>query len=197
MDSRKIGTLIKQLRIEKNLTQQQLADKIEITDRAVSKWERGEGCPDISLIKKIATILEVQPESLLSGEMKKNTVDPGKLIRTKFYICPDCGEILTATGKTTVNCCGRPLEPCTVLPADAEHEITVSKIDDEFYITFNHAMEKEHYVKFIAYVNLNTLYLQRLYPEQSCEARMPILRGGKLLVCCSKHGLFMPSVKEI
>ncbi len=48
MENQKIGNFIKELRKEKNLTQKELADKLFITDRAVSKWERGLSCPDIS-----------------------------------------------------------------------------------------------------------------------------------------------------
>lgn len=68
MDNIKTGTLIKELRKEKNLTQKQLADSLHITDRAVSKWERGLCAPDISLLEPLAKILGVSILELIEGE---------------------------------------------------------------------------------------------------------------------------------
>lgn len=68
MDNRKIGNFIKTLRKEKNLTQKALADQLNITDRAISRWERGIGCPDISLLEELAKILDVTVLELLKGE---------------------------------------------------------------------------------------------------------------------------------
>ena len=68
MNTEKIGSLIAKLRKEKGLTQKELADQLHITDRAVSKWERGLGCPDISLLDDLANILGVSISSLLNGE---------------------------------------------------------------------------------------------------------------------------------
>ena len=59
MDKQKIGDFIKEKRKEKELTQKELAEKLEITDRAISKWERGISCPDISLLKDLCKILEI------------------------------------------------------------------------------------------------------------------------------------------
>lgn len=68
MDYKKIGLLIKKKRLEKNMTQQELADKLHITDRAISKWERGLGAPDISLLQDLSNILELNISDVLSGE---------------------------------------------------------------------------------------------------------------------------------
>lgn len=68
MNVKKVGEFIKQKRKEKKLTQKELAEKISITDRAISKWERGICCPDISLLKELSSILEVSVNELLSGE---------------------------------------------------------------------------------------------------------------------------------
>ena len=70
MDSGKIGLFIKNLRKEKNYTQKELAKKIGVTDRAVSKWERGLGCPDISLLEDLSSILGVSISELLKGERR-------------------------------------------------------------------------------------------------------------------------------
>lgn len=68
MNVKKVGEFIKQKRKEKKLTQKELAEKLSITDRAISKWERGICCPDISILKELSAILEVSVNELLAGE---------------------------------------------------------------------------------------------------------------------------------
>ena len=68
MDNNKTGTLIKELRKEKNMTQKDLADLLHITDRAVSKWERGLCAPDISLLEPLSKALDISITELISGE---------------------------------------------------------------------------------------------------------------------------------
>ena len=68
MDCKKVGLLIKQKRLEKNMTQQELADRLHITDRAISNWERGLRAPDISLLQELSAILELNISDILSGE---------------------------------------------------------------------------------------------------------------------------------
>ena len=68
MDQKRIGSFISKLRKEKNLTQQELADQLHVTDRAVSHWENGRRLPDISLLKDISNILGVSVNELLSAE---------------------------------------------------------------------------------------------------------------------------------
>ena len=72
MDIEKIGKFIKELRAEKNLTQKQLADKLNITVQAVSKWERGKGLPDISYLEDLSEIFQVSILELLKGEKIEN-----------------------------------------------------------------------------------------------------------------------------
>lgn len=72
MNAEKTGTLIKQLRLNKNLTQAQLAELVFVSDKAVSKWERGDGCPDITILPKLAEVLCVQMENLMEGEIPKS-----------------------------------------------------------------------------------------------------------------------------
>ena len=76
MDKQKIGNFIRERRKEKDLTQQELAEKIGISDRAVSKWERGICCPDISILKDLCKILDININELLSGgEIKETNKD--------------------------------------------------------------------------------------------------------------------------
>ena len=111
--------------------------------------------------------------------------------RIKFYVCPDCGNILTATGGGELHCCGRRLEPLKVQKADVEHAVSVQEMEEDWYVTFSHPMEKSHFFRFAAYVTVDRVLLVRLYPEQGGEFRIPQIRGGgKLYLCCSSHGLF-------
>lgn len=69
MDQIKIGKFIAECRKKQNLTQSQLAEKLDITDRAVSKWENGRAMPDVSLMLKLCGILKISVNELLSGEV--------------------------------------------------------------------------------------------------------------------------------
>lgn len=191
MDCCKTGALIRQLRTEQSLTQAQLAEKLHLSDRTVSKWERGAGCPDISLLPQLAKVLGVEVKSLLKGELSVNEADRGNMKKFKFYRCPDCGNILTATGETAISCCGKPLLPLLAQPEDAMHTVQIEPVEDEQFITFSHPMKKEHYLCFAAMVGYSKVVIERLYPEQSCELRMPRIPGGMLYYCCSEDGLFV------
>lgn len=191
MDSRKVGALIKSLRVGHNMTQLQLAEKLNVTDRAVSKWERGEGCPDITLISKISYVLGASAESLLNGSIEENQTDGGNMKRVKFYVCPNCGNIITSTGEAEISCCGKKLQALEANQIDEAHKLNVTYSDDEMYITFAHEMSKEHFISFIAYVELDKVFVQRLYPEQSQEILLPKMHGGKFYIYCNKHGMFV------
>ena len=190
MDCTKVGALIRSLRRERGMTHKMLADRLGLSDRTVSKWERGWGCPDVSLLNELAAALGVDTARLLSGELAENDRDGGNMRRLNFYVCPTCGNILTATGEAALSCCGRTLEPLKARKADPEHQIRVENVEDDWYITYPHGMEKGHFIRFFAYVRFDRLLLVRLYPEQGSEVRLPAMRGGRLFWCCSEHGLF-------
>ncbi len=180
-----------QLRKEKNLTQQQLADKLGISNKAISKWECGNGAPDVSLWEELSSILGADILKLLHGELNPNCPDTGKIDNIRFYVCQSCGNIMTSTGKANVSCCGRRLSPLSPILGDTEHEISVEKMDIDYYVSIRHEMSKEHYVSFAAYVYDDRIWFQRLYPEQSPAFHMPTMRsGGNLYIYCVKHGLF-------
>ena len=89
MDCKKVGQLIKKKRLEKKMTQQELADKLHITDRAISKWERGLGAPDISLLQDLSNILELSISDVLSGEEHKESLSiPDKIIIILCLLMP-------------------------------------------------------------------------------------------------------------
>lgn len=191
MDQKKVGELLCGLRKEKGLTQKQLADAMHLSDRTISKWERGLGYPDVSLLRALSDLLGVNIERILQGDLAPNDLDGGNMKRIKFYVCPLCGNILTATAPGEISCCGRKLTALPAKPKDETHFLKVSAMEDETYITFSHPMEKEHYLSFIASVGYDRMLLVRLYPEQGSEVRIPRIAGGKLYFGCSRHGLWV------
>lgn len=191
MDQQKVGALLKKLRYEKGLTQAQLAQLMNISDKTISKWERGMGCPDISLLGELSAILNVNIEKMLIGDLNPNNTDGGNMKNIKFYTCATCGNILTATASAELSCCGRKLEPLVAQKADGKHKLNVENIENDYYITFEHEMTKEHYLNFVAYVSYDRVFLVRLYPEQGSELRIPAMRSGKIYFGCNKHGLWV------
>ena len=71
MDQMIIGRFIEKLRKEKNLTQRELADKLNVTDRAISNWENGRRLPDISLMKELCNIFNISIDELIYGKKNK------------------------------------------------------------------------------------------------------------------------------
>lgn len=190
MDCEKVGGLIRSLRLEQGWTQKQLAQRMHLSDRTISKWERGQGCPDVSLLHTLSNLFGVNIEQLLLGDLQPNSADGGNMKRMKFYYCASCGNLATATGGADISCCGRKLEVMIPQPADQAHALTVTDADDEWYITFPHEMLKDHYINFVACLGWDRVTVVRLYPEQGGELYMSKLRGGKLYYGCSQHGLW-------
>ena len=196
MDLNKNGKLLCDLRKAKGMTQKQVADKLGIVPKTVSKWETGHGFPDVSTVSALADILGVSEKTILSGDLEQNLESANNMKRTKFYVCPHCGSFLQGTGNGQVVCCGKQLEALTAVSADNEHTINISEIEDDYYIEFNHEMTKEHYISFVSYVRFDRVLTVKLYPEQDSAVRFPKMYGGKIYFYCSKHGLFEYQMKS-
>ena len=190
MDNEKIGRLICSLRKEKNLTQLQLASQMNISDKTVSKWERGLGCPDISLLSELSEIFAVDLEQLLSGELNTNEISGGNMKKTKFYICPSCGNVITATADADISCCGKKQKASSVQQAEDSQKLTLELVEDDFYITSDHPMTKDHYIAFVALLTGDSLILRKQYPEWELQTRIPRSAHGTLVWYCTRHGLF-------
>jgi len=199
LDNKKVGALLYRLRKEKQMTQKQIADRMNISDKTISKWERGLGCPDISLLGELSNIFDVNIERLLAGDLEPNSMDSGNMKRIKFYVCPNCGSVITGMGNAVISCCGRKLLPLVPQLADDKHMAKVDDLEGEYYITFTHEMNKAHYISFIAYVTSDCILLTKLYPEQTAAVRFPKINGGglkqkygdNLYFYCNKHGLWV------
>jgi transcriptional regulator with XRE-family HTH domain len=191
MDRYVTGAVIKKLRENNKLTQEDLAAKIHVSSKAVSKWETGHGLPDISLLEPLARALDISVIELLSGEDIKNMNRASNMARAKFYVCPVCGNIIVASGEAVVSCCGIKLPPLEHEAADEEHVIRREIIEDEYYVTVDHPMTKDHYISFLAAVSDFGVQLVKLYPEGSAEARFKIDRVKRLYAYCNRHGLYL------
>lgn len=191
------GAMIKRLREEKKLTQSELADKIFVTDKAISKWETGRGYPDISLVEPLAKALGVSVIELLSGENVINTNRSGNMKRVQFYVCPVCGNIIQTTGQAVISCCGITLPPLEAEEADEKHLVKIERVEDEYFVMINHEMTKTHYISFIAAVRSDGVEIKKLYPEQNAEARFKISGTNQILFYCNQHGLYKVPVPVV
>ena len=184
------GTMIRRLRESKGLTQHQLAEKISVSDKAISKWETGRGYPDISLIEPLAEALGVSIIELFSGEDVANTNRSFNMQRVKLHVCPICGNIIQSTGEAVVSCCGIVLPALEAEPEDEAHHLQLEKVEDEYFVTIPHEMSKTHFISFIMAVKDDGCEIRKLYPEGNAEARFKISRTKSFLYYCNQHGLF-------
>ncbi len=189
MDTYITGAIIKKLREAKGLTQTQLAERIGVSSKAVSKWETAKGLPDITLIEPLAKSLGVSVIELMSGDTVSNQNTSANMLRSKFYVCPVCGNIIRTTGDTVISCCGIALPPLESEETDASHQVTIEKVEDEHFITVNHEMSKKHFISFMAYLTSDRIQLVKLYPEGNAETRFQLRGRGYIYIYCNKHGL--------
>jgi transcriptional regulator with XRE-family HTH domain len=190
MDCAKTGQLLYRLRKEKEMTQKQVAELMNISDKAISKWERGLGCPDVSLLPELSQIFGVNIEEILLGHIVQNDLVGGNMKKTQFYSCPQCKNLITATGDAGISCCGKKLEPLAAAKADGHHQLQLEPVEDEWYVSASHEMTKEHYISFAAYVTGDKVFLVKQYPEWNFQFRFHKFGHGKLYFHCSQHGLF-------
>lgn len=190
MDCEKIGALIRAARRERGMTQRELGEALHISDRTVSKWECAQGCPDVSLLPALSARLGVDLERMLSGDLEPSRDKGDSMKRIRFFVCPHCGNVVTATGEASVSCCGRRLEALTPQRAEGVHRLQAEAVEDEWFLTAEHPMEKGHFLSFVAFVTGERCLLIRTYPEWEMQVRIPRRGHGKLLHYCTEHGLF-------
>jgi len=189
MDNYVTGAAIKRLREAKGMTQAELAEVLGVSDKAVSKWETAKGLPDITLIEHLAKALNVSVLELMSGKYVENRNVSANILRSKFYVCPLCGNIIRTTGETVISCCGITLPPLEAEEVDSNHRDTRESAEDEHFITVRHPMTKDHYISFIAYLTSDRVQFVKLYPEGNAETRLNLRGFGRLYIYCNRHGL--------
>ena len=188
------GLTIKNLREKKGLTQTELADMLGVSSKAVSKWETARGFPDISLIAPLANALSVSVMELMTGNTVINKNISSNILRSKFYVCPVCHNIIRTVGDAVISCHGITLPSLEADEADENHQITIEKVEDEHFITVNHDMTKEHYISFVAYITYDRVQFVKFYPEGNAETRLNFRGRGFLYIYCNKHGLMKQKI---
>jgi len=188
------GAVIKELREKHQFTQAELAKKLNISDKTVSKWETAKGYPDISLLEPIAKIFGISVTELISGNAVNNVNVSANVMRSKFYVCPVCGNSIHSMGEAVIQCHGIILTPCQEEETDENHKIFIERVEDEYYVRIEHDMTKRHYISFIAALSSDKLQMVKLYPEGNPEARVKMNGVKKILFYCNRDGLFSISV---
>lgn len=194
MNSYVTGTIIKEFRERENITQAQLADKLMVSSKTISKWENGRGLPDISLLDPLAKALNVSLIELMAGYTVKNNNYAANMKKGVWYVCPVCGNVIHAMGDSVVSCCGITLPKIEVEEPDDKHVIKVERIDDEYYVSMDHPMDKSHYICFFTYSSENKLQVVKLFPESEAACSFKIVGHGRIYAYCNHHGMF---VKEV
>ena len=184
------GTTIRQLRERRNLTQAELAEKIGVSSKTISKWETAKGLPDITLLQPLSQALGISVIELMNGEQILNKNASANMLRSLFYVCPICGNAIHTLGNAVVSCCGITLPALEAEEMDDDHAITIEHVEDEQFITIHHPMTKAHFLSFVAYVTSDRLQMVKLYPEGNAQTRLQLRGRGYLYCCCNRHGLF-------
>ena len=194
MDRYITGAAIRRLREARKMKQEELADRIFVSPKTVSKWETGQGLPDITLLEPLAKALGISVIELFSGDEIRNRNRAADILKTQFYVCPVCGNVIRSTGQAVISCCGVTLPALTAEEPDAGHLLLARIVEDEYYVTAEHPMTREHYISFLAAVSDHGVQLVKLYPEGGAEARFRIDRVKYLYAYCNRHGLFRITV---
>ncbi len=188
------GATIKALRESRKLTQAELAEKLGVSSKTVSKWETAKGLPDISLLQPLAQALGISVIELMNGKHITNKNISANMLRCKFYVCPICGNVIHSIGNAVVSCCGITLPALEAEDAEDAHRITVEKVEDEQFISIPHPMTKQHFISFVAFVTSDRVQMVKFYPESNAETRLQLRGRGQLYYYCNQHGLFKKKV---
>ena len=185
------GTVIKELREKDKMTQFQLAEKLGVSDKTVSKWETGKGYPDITLLEPIAKVFRISVTELISGSTIHNANVSANMMRSKFYVCPVCGNVIHTMGEAAIHCHGILLTPLEAEPTDERHMIFIERVEDEYFVRIDHSMTKEHYISFVAAASSDDMQMVKLYPEGNAEVRFKLRGVRRIFFYCNRDGLFL------
>ena len=183
------GKVIKELREKNGLTQKELANQLQVSDKTISKWENERGLPDIGILTDLAKVLKVSVAELLAGNYITNENKAANMNKAVFYVCPICGNVIGSLGQGAFSCCGIQLISLDCEEDTLEHEMKIETNENEYYISMKHEMTKQHYISFVAYVTCDSMQLVKLYPEQECQARFLRKGHGTIYSYCNRHGL--------
>lgn len=130
--------------------------------------------------------------NILKGVIDLNT--SANMLRSKFYVCPTCSNIIRTLSEVKISCCDNTLSPLEVREVDDMHGITIENVEDEHFITVRHDMTKAHFISFVAFLTSDRVQFVKLYPEGNAETRMQLRGKGYLYIYCNKHGLMKKKI---
>ena len=188
------GAAIRTLREQRKMTQLQLAEILSVSEKTVSKWETMRGLPDITLLEPIADAFGISVPELISGQQIKNANVSANMIRSMYYICPVCGNVIHSMGEAVIHCHGIQLLPAEAEPTDEHHMLFIERMEDEYFVRIDHEMTKTHYISFIAAVSSDRCQMVKLYPEGEAEARFKISGVRRIHFYCNRDGLFSQDI---
>ena len=184
------GAVIRELREKSRMTQVQLAEKLGVSDKTVSKWETAKGYPDITLLEPIAEAFRISVTELISGNTVYNSNVSANMLRSRFYVCPVCCNAIHSMGEAAIHCHGILLTPLEAEPADERHRLFIERVEAEYYVRIDHSMTKDHYISFVAAASSDEMQMVKLYPEGNAEARFKIRGVRRIFFYCNRDGLF-------
>lgn len=196
MNSYVTGMTIKMLREKQGITQATLGARLHVSSKTISKWETAKGLPDISLLQPLAETFGVSVIELMNGELVVNQNKSSNMERTRFYVCPVCGNVIHSTGCSCVSCCGITLPALEADEADDEHLLTLETVEDEYFLVIHHPMTKEHYISFVVFVTTDRIQMVKFYPEGNAETRIQLRGKGIIYWYCNQHGLFQKRIER-
>lgn len=192
-----IGEVLKKYREKNNMTQVKLAQLLNVSNKTISKWERGYGYPDITMIHTISSLLKISVNELLSGLTVENSNISSNILKMKFYVCPICGNIIHSVGECVISCHGITLNPCIIKEMDDHHKLSITKIEDDYFVDIHHDMKKEHYISFVCGLSMDSLQFVKLYPESNAQTRLKIRGVRKIYFYCTNDGLYFYDIKKM
>lgn len=184
------GAVIKELREKNHFTQAELAEKLHVSDKTISKWETAKGYPDITLLEPIASVFGVSVTELISGNTINNLNVAANMMRSKIYVCPVCGNVIQSMGEAVINCHGVLLCPAEAEEVDENHKIIIERVEDEYFVHIDHEMTKQHYISFIGALSSDRMQIVKFYPEGNAETRFKISGVRQIFFYCNRDGLF-------
>ena len=185
MNSENTGKIIREIRIAKDMKQKDLAEMLGVEAKTISKWETGNGFPDISYIQKLSEILSIDSKVLLDGELTEKEKDTGNMKRMNIYYCRKCSNIAFPTSSITAFCCSEKLEE--LKPSKPEFRAEAEISDSDLFIEIEHEMTKENHIVAVLLLKDDQVIMKRFYPEGSSEVRFPFTKRG-IVKIVDNHG---------
>jgi desulfoferrodoxin (superoxide reductase-like protein) len=148
------------------------------------------------MLEPLAKVFGVSIPELLSGNAVQNVNVSANIMRSKFYVCPVCGNSIHSMGEAMIHCHGIPLTPCTAEETDENHKIFIERVEDDYFVQIEHDMTKQHYISFIAALSFDKIQMVKLYPEGNAEARFEMRGVRQILFYCNRDGLFQIKVNK-